>query len=126
MVKTIYISGKPYDLKASVYTAFKYAETTGRDFLKDISRISLTIEKLNDMPEEERGNAWLNELMSLLDTILHLAYVMILESNPHFMGFDDWAKQLDDLFSSTDWIVDVLLIGMSPFQGKLQGHNQKQ
>lgn len=126
MVKTVEISNKNYNLKASVHTIFKYADMTGRDFLKDVTSISKKIELISAMSEEQRNEAWMTSLMPMLDTILHLAYCMIIESEPRFMGFDEWTMELDDLFSDTGWISDVLIVGMSPFQGKLQSHNPKQ
>lgn len=126
MVKTVFISNKSYDLKASVHTIFKYADMTGRDFLKDVTSISRKIEEITSLSEEQRSEAWMSSLMSMLDTILHLVYCMIIESEPKFMGFEEWTRELDDLFTDSSWIGDVLLVGMSPFQGKLQGHKEKQ
>lgn len=107
MRKTITISGKEYQVKASAYTQFKYKDETGRRMLKDLQEIA----KLQDANEEEM----IAGLDDLTEVILKMAYVMIMEADAsQVKSYEDFLKGIDNLYENTDWINDVIEVATSP------------
>ena len=107
MRKTIKISGKEYQMKASAYTQFKYKDETGRRMLKDLQEIA----KLQDANEEEM----IAGLDDLTEVILKMAYVMIMEADAsQVKSYEDFLKGIDNLYENTDWINDVIEVATSP------------
>lgn len=117
MVKTINIGGKNYDLKSSAFTVFAYKDQMGRDLLKDISSINDLYNDIQKLPEEKQESAWLNKYTDILETILNLAYIMIKEQDKSFKEYKEWLKDLDKLSVNPNWIMEILEIAISPFQG---------
>lgn len=120
MQKIIAIDSKEYSIKSSAFTMFSYKNETGRDLLEDLNLINAKFKSISAKAKEEQSNEWMNELTGILKNILKLTYIMIKEANKDFMPYEDWLHDLDDLFSNTTWIKDVIITGMSPFSRRLQ------
>ena len=126
MVKTVKIGNKEYDLKSSAYTMFKYKNDMQRDLLKDISAINDKYTEISNLPKEEQDIKWISEISGILDMALHLAYIMIQEQDSNFkISYEDWLKELDALCEDTEWIPNVLEVGISPFLGRIQNSQQQ-
>ena len=118
MRKVITISGKEYSMKSSAYTQFKYKDVTGRKMLDDIQQIS----KVNQMSEEEQ----ITQMENVLELLLQIAYIMIEEADAsQVTTFDDFLKNIDGLFDTTEWINDVIELATSPISRGLQTHPQE-
>ena len=118
MRKVIKISNKEYSMKSSAYTQFKYKNDTGRKLLDDIQRIS----KINSLPEEEQ----VSKIEDIIETLLQIAYIMIEEADDkQVTTFDDFLKDIDGLFDTTEWINEVIELAASPISRGLQEVPQK-
>lgn len=107
MKKTIKISGKEYEMKASAYTQFKYRDMTGRRMLQDLQEIA----KLQDADQEEMIG-WIDDLTEI---VLKMAYVMIEEADSsQVKGYDEFLKSIENLYDNTDWITEVIELATSP------------
>lgn len=107
MRKTITISGKEYEMKASAYTQFKYRDMTGRRMLQDLQDIA----KLQDAEQEEM----IGGIDDLTEIVLKMAYVMIEEADSsQVKGYDDFLKSIENLYENTDWISEVIELATSP------------
>ena len=107
MKKTIKISGKEYQMKASAYTQFKYKDETGRRMLKDLQELS----KLQDASEEEL----IGGIDDLTEIVLKMAYVMIQEADANQVkSYDEFLKSIDNLYDNTDWIGEIIELATSP------------
>ena len=107
MKKVIKISGKEYTMKSSAYTQFKYKNDTGRKMLKDLQEIA----KLQDAKEEEM----IEGIEDLSEIILKMAYVMIEEADStQVKSFDDFLKEIDNLYENTEWMNEVIELATSP------------
>lgn len=120
MQKNITIDNKEYSIKSSAFTMFSYKNETGRDLLEDLNLINEKFKSISAKAKEEQSNEWMKELTGILKNILKLTYIMIKESDKDFKPYEDWLHDLDDLFSDTNWIKDVIITGMSPFSRRLQ------
>lgn len=120
MQKIITIDNKEYSIKSSAFTMFSYKNETGRDLLDDLNLINEKFKSISAKAKEEQSNEWMKELTGILKNILKLTYIMIKESDKDFKPYEDWLHDLDDLFSNTNWIKDVIITGMSPFSRRLQ------
>ena len=120
MQKNITIDNKEYSIKSSAFTMFSYQNETGRDLLEDLNLINEKFKSISAKAKEEQSNEWMKELTGILKNILKLTYIMIKESDKDFKPYEDWLHDLDDLFSDTNWIKDVIITGMSPFSRRLQ------
>ena len=45
---------------------------------------------------------------------------MIKEQDKSFKPYEEWLKDLDYLFDDINWIMEVLQLAMTPFQGRVQ------
>lgn len=106
MVKTIKISGKDYDMKASAFTQFAYKDETGRSLLSDI-------QSLSDIHTEEA-----DKIEHLVNILLDVSYVMIKEADPkQVANKEEFMKSINDLFSDNSWISEVVELAISPLSG---------
>lgn len=104
-LKTIEICGKPYEMKASMLTAFTYETLYGKDLLEELQTIS---------SNAQNGNIKVVE-------VLKIAHVMICEQTPNFMSFEDWLKGLTDVLDKPNWVGEVIMLAMSVFRvGKVK------
>lgn len=120
MLKTVRIGNKDYNMKSSAFTPFKYENDYGTDFLKDINQINKMNVKISELPEEERNNAWMDELSGIMKLILRIAYTMIIEYDGKFMSYEEWLKELDNIFADFDWVQEVMECAMSTFQRRVE------
>lgn len=120
MVKTIKIGDKSYDMKSSAFTMFAYKDKLGRNLLTDINSINKKYNEIQKKQQNEQEEAWMDEITPLIENTLKLAHIMICEQNSGFMCYEDWLKELDYLMDNTEWILNVLELGMTPFQGRIQ------
>ena len=120
MLKTIKIGSKDYDMKSSAWTPFKYENDYGTDLLKDINAINIKNKEISALKsEQERENAWVNEISGIMKLALRIAYTMIIEYNSKFMSYDEWLKELDNVFGEFSWVQEVMECAMSTFQRKV-------
>lgn len=112
MIKTTRIGDKDYVLKSSAYTIFAYKNETGRELLEDIS----SLEKMRNSVKPS-----INDLYMITNLGLKLAYILIMEGDASFkLSYDDFLRSIDSLYEDTTWIKDVILVGSSPFCGRIQ------
>lgn len=117
MIKTTRIGNKDYVLKSSAYTIFAYKNETGRELLDDLA----SLQEISN-----RKNASVNDLCKITNLALKLAYILILEGDSSFkVSYDDFLKSIDSLYEDTGWIQDVILVGSSPFCGRIQNSRNK-
>lgn len=107
MLKTVRIGQKDYDLKSSAYTMFGYKNHTGRELLKDVS-------KLNRLQGQADQFEALGELLEIAE---QLAYVMYQENkaNPR-ISFEAFLEDMDGILEDIGWINDVIALAMSTFR----------
>lgn len=118
MRKVITISGKDYSMKSSAYTQFKYKNETGRKMLDDIQKIS-TISSMKD--EEQLGH-----MEDVIELLLQIAYIMIEEADAtQVKTYEEFLKNIDGLFDTTEWVNDVIELAASPISRGLQAHPQE-
>lgn len=118
MEKLINIGGKSYSMKSSAYTQFKYKNDTGRRLLSDLQAIT----KLQSLSEFEL----INDIDDLIEILLKIAYVMIEESGKNdIKGYEEFLKELDDVFSDFDWVSEVVELATSPLSRGIQGNKNK-
>ncbi len=110
MVKTITISGKSYDIKSSAFTLFAYKDKTGRDLIKDLQNLEVSL-----------GGKEMDasEITPFLETILTLTYVLITEQNKGFKSYEEWLKDIDSMLEDNQWISDVLECAIAPIKGRI-------
>lgn len=112
MIKTTRIGDKDYVLKSSAYTIFAYKNETGRELLDDIA----SLEKMCDSKKPS-----INDLYKMTNLGLKLAYILIMEGDASFkLSYDDFLRSIDSLYEDATWIKDVILVGSSPFCGRIQ------
>lgn len=114
MKKTIKIGDKDYFMKASAYTQFAYKNETGRSFLKDIQKLT----------EITKGEITEYDVIDeLTELILKMSFVMIEEADPkQVQNYDEFLKNIDNLYDEKDWIYDVLELACSPLSRQLQAN----
>ena len=126
MIKNIKIGDKDYILKSSAYTIFAYKDETGRDLLSDITSINENYIKLNKkvkdegLTEEEKGILWINEVTPIMEHTLKIAHIMIKEVDKNFKEYNEWLRDIENLFENAEWVMEVLEVAIAPFCGKLQ------
>ena len=126
MIKQIKIGNKEYGIKSSAFTIFAYKNETGRDFLKDINEINNIYNKIQKLPKEEQPSFWMEEITGIIEKALKLCYVMIKEYDKSFsLNYEEWLGELDNIFEDNSWIIEVVKVGTSPFQGRVSNSPNK-
>lgn len=120
MIKNVKIGKEEYTLKSSAFTIFAYKDQTGRDLLSDINAINIKYSEIANLSEQEQNNIWMNEITSIIEHTLKIAHIMIKEANSNFKDYNDWLKDLEELLENPNWIMEVLEVGIAPFQGRVQ------
>ena len=115
MKKIINLSGKEYTIKSSAFTQFKYKNDTGRNFLNDLLDIQNNVSGKDE-------NVMIQELDKFLDTLLKLTYVMVEEADKTQVStYENFLKGIDSLFDNTNWISEVIEVGIAPLSGGIKG-----
>ena len=115
MEKIITISGKDYKMKASALTQFSYKNETGRSFLTDLQRLT----ELKDTTD-------INAIDDVAELVLKMGYIMAKEADKNQVtNFEDFLSGIDDLFSTTEWLQQVLELACSPLSRQLQTNQNK-
>ena len=115
MEKIITISGKDYKMKASALTQFSYKNETGRSFLTDLQALT----KLKDTTD-------INAIDDVSELVLRMAYIMAKEADKsQATNYESFLSGIDDLFSNTDWLQQVLELACSPLSRQLQTNQNK-
>lgn len=125
MIKTIKIGSNNYDLKSSAYTMFAYKNETGRSLISDVNTLYKKFSKIQELSQEEQNDLMLEEMDDLSEKTLKLAYIMICEQNKGFKSYDEFLREIDSLYENVDWILEVLELGMTPFQGRVSNTSIK-
>lgn len=125
MLKIIKIGSKDFTIKSSAYTMFAYKNDTGRDLLKDIGDINKKYKSISKLSKEDQEEKWMEEITGIVENALKLAYTMIKEADKNFGAYDEWLKGLDNLFEDSNWILEVIEAGMTPFSGGVQNPQNK-
>ena len=109
MEKIIRIADKDYKMKASALTQFSYKDETGRSFLSDL-------EKLTKLDNTEIG-----VVDEVTEIVLKMAYIMVREADKsQVANYEEFLSGIDDLFSSPEWLQQVLELACSPLSRQLQ------
>lgn len=103
MVKTITIGDKSLNLKASLYTAHKYKQDTGKNLLTTLDRMSNA---------EQDSDATSN----IVEELIYITYLMNCEYNNQYVDYDTWLKDFDGVLDNNDWIIDVAMLAATPFR----------
>lgn len=115
MEKIITISGKDYKMKASALTQFSYKNETGRSFLTDLQALT----ELKDTTD-------INAIDDVSELVLRMAYIMAKEADKsQATNYESFLSGIDDLFSNTDWLQQVLELACSPLSRQLQTNQNK-
>lgn len=115
MEKIITISGKDYKMKASALTQFSYKNETGRSFLTDLQALT----ELKDTTD-------INAIDDVSELVLRMAYIMTKEADKsQTTNYESFLSGIDDLFSNTDWLQQVLELACSPLSRQLQTNQNK-
>ena len=114
MKKIINISGKDYTMQSSAYTQFAYKDLTGRSLLNDL-------QNLIKLKSKTKDNIELTDLDNITELILKISFVMIQEADStQVQDYKSFLKSIDDLYTNTSWIEEVILLGCTPLSGRLQ------
>lgn len=120
MVKTVKIGDKEFNLKSSAFTPFKYENEYGSDLLKDINSINVKQKEISKLAtEEERSDAWINEIGGIMKMALRIAYTLIQEYDEKVAPYETWLKSLDHVFGEYEWMQEVMECAMSTFQRRM-------
>ena len=115
MEKIITISGKDYKMKASALTQFSYKNETGRSFLTDLQALT----ELKDTTD-------INAIDDVSELVLRMAYIMAKEADKsQVTNYESFLSGIDDLFSNTEWLQQVLELACSPLSRQLQTNQNK-
>lgn len=118
-MESIKIGNQEFVIKSSAYTQFAYKNETGRNFLKDLSKL---IDFNSNKPDLKSSLDMLDEFNDLL---LSVTFVMIKEANENQVtSYDNFLKSIDVMYDNTDWPTKVILLACKPLSGQLQT-NQK-
>ena len=118
MKKIINISGKDYTMQSSAYTQFAYIDLTGRSLLKDLQNLIKLRCKTKDDVE-------LSDIDGVTELVLKISFVMIQEADStQVQDYKSFLKSIDDLYTDTSWIEEVILLACTPISGRLQGIKQ--
>lgn len=110
MRKVITISGKDYEMKANAHILWTYRREFGTELFDDSAYVSKTLQEAILKPQEEQNMFILKHYGELSMKVLQMAYVMIIECDEHFMPFEKWLKEVDDLISNKDWMNEVMAL----------------
>lgn len=125
MLKTIKIGNQDYNMKSSAFTPFKYKNDYKTDLLKDIGKLNGMNRDISKLNKEDQEEAWLNEIGTIMEMALHMAYTMITEYDKTFKPYDEWLQEIDNLFDNMEWIQEVMELAMSTFRGRVQDKGQQ-
>ena len=96
-------------MKASALTQFAYRDETGRSFLNDL-------QELTKIQAED-----ITKLDDIIELILKISYTMIKQADKsQVVNYEDFLDKIDDMFSETQWITDVLELACSPLSRAVQ------
>lgn len=113
MERIIRISDKDYKMKASAMTQFNYKNETGRSFLKDLEKLS----KLQNISEEDS----IDQIENITELVLKIAYIMIKQADKEqVVNYEDFLDKINNLYSNSNWINEVIELACSPLSGQLQ------
>lgn len=128
MEKKVTICGQEYNLKTNAFSILEYKRVFGKGLMADInsmSAISFGIRKIREdgekegKGEEEIQNEISKKAMEEIDVLiqipLQIAYIFIKNSDPKFMGFDEWTKTISSIDIEDDWISEVTELAVSSF-----------
>lgn len=117
MLKTVKIGSKEYNMKSSAWTPIKYKMDYGTDLLKDISKLNKLNKEISKLKtKDEKEEAWMSEFSGFLEMAYKIAYVMITEYDKTFKSYEEWLKEIDNVFSNENWILEVMECAMSTFR----------
>lgn len=112
MRKVIKIGDREYSIKSSAYTQFKYRDDTGRRLLDDIQEVS----NIRNLSESEQ----ISKTDDIIELLLKIAYIMIQEADEkQVSSFEEFLKEIDELFDNPEWINDVIEAATAPISGGL-------
>lgn len=115
MQKIIRISNKDYKMKASALTQFSYKNETGRSFLSDLQKLT-----------ELKDTTNIDAIDDVSELVLKMAYIMAKEADKsQVTNYEDFLSEIDDLFSSPEWLQEVLELACSPLSRQLQTNQDK-
>ena len=114
MKKIISISGKDYTMQSSAYTQFAYRDLTGRSLLNDL-------QELIKLKSKTKDNIELSDIDGITELVLKISFVMIQEADSaQVQDYKSFLKSIDDLYTDTAWIEDIILLACTPISGRLQ------
>lgn len=121
MEKTIKIGDKEYLMRSSAYTQFAYKNETGRSFVKDLTEIANKYQdlKVDSMDSKELLNRY-DDIEDIISLALRIAYIMGTEAKSITGSFEDFLKGINNYIDNIDWLMDVILLGISPLSGNIQ------
>lgn len=111
MQKVITISNQKYTIKSSAWTQFKYKNDTGRNLLSDLQALQKKIEGKSE-------SELIASLDDMLGVLMRITYNLIEEAgDDKVKSYEDFLKNVDDLFSDTQWLIDTLEVAIAPLSG---------
>lgn len=111
MQRVITISNQKYTIKSSAWTQFKYKNDTGRNLLSDLQALQKKIEGKSE-------SELIASLDDMLGVLMRITYNLIEEAgDDKVKSYDEFLKNVDDLFSDTQWLLDTLEVAIAPLSG---------
>jgi len=116
-MRKIQIGNNEYNFNASAFTILKYKNDYNRELYKDVKKIYDLIKPfLSVENEDEQAMGMLEILDKFMLILLEMAYCMLTNESKDNKSFETWLEELTDLGENTRWMVDILLLAMSPFR----------
>lgn len=112
-MKKIIIDGKDYLMSSSALTQFSYKDETGRSFLNDL-------QKLVDLKKVDSLEYSIEDLDSVTELLLKIAYVMIKEADgSQVADYKSFLKGINSIYDDSSWINDVITLACTPISRQL-------
>ena len=118
MEKSITISNKVFNMKASALTQFSYKDFTGRNLIKDL-------QSLTDLSDKKDDSANIDNYETVTEMMLKVTYILVKEydkehQSNQVIDYYDLLGQIDNLYDDQKWIYEVLELACSPISRQLQ------
>lgn len=128
MRKKITIDNKEYEICSNAFTLFAYKKEFKTGIMEDVSKLNeLNIKqmeiarkcaeegKTSEETEALTSNALLEQLDSIIEVVLQLAYIFIKGANTNFVSFDEFTKSIDNISLEDGWIGEVTEMAVDTF-----------